>query len=439
MTRKQVTQPLVFDIHSSLAINPNSYELLRATLIHTLLFNQSIILPDSVAIQNRNFRKLIDRDVHIGYILDKDNFSIAYRAEGNNTLQLLNKRMHGKQLKDDDDYSWGNYQSLEMLDQKATRVDWDYGKIANNFLDMMLDYFEDWESESNKYKGDEIIYCIRELDEERKKDPKRFNSKINKQSTTSIGLDVFTKDILFKYLEQSVIFLTEGDKNKIVEYAKAAYFGNMPQFLQADPTCSKEQQQYIDLLSASGSSEDERIFDTIKIPTKLNASQFIHGLNSLAPEDVHVLRDSKAFKQLVSARQNLKSNDADVKELRHIFEVYTMLISDKILQKNSFLNTRTNAANTTFLETTVGEYISFALSFVLDESIAYSGFLASHIFRHVVPKTHAMKVAKEKQREELFSQYSDQLNRTDNSKRIEAEETFTKDGVFERMAVLGSK
>ena len=76
MNRKQVTLPLIFEIGGSLATDKENYNTQRAMLIHTLLFNQSIVLPDSVAIRNRNFRKLISQDVQISHMLTKDNFSI---------------------------------------------------------------------------------------------------------------------------------------------------------------------------------------------------------------------------------------------------------------------------------------------------------------------------------------------------------------------------
>ena len=123
----------------------------------------------------------------------------------------------------------------------------------------------------------------------------------------------------------------------------------------------------------------------------------------------------------------------------HIFEVYTMLISDKILQNNTYLNRRTNQ-NTTDIDTFVGEGLSISLTFGLGAQVLpFSGFLASLVYRHIMNKTPAVKRTKVREREESFDSYRKELERTGNTEAIEVEETIRNSGTFERMAVLGNK
>jgi hypothetical protein len=81
---------LLADDQLDLGLDRAKADLFRAHFNHSLLFNPSLLFSDSMAINNRNFRHLVEHDSEFRTLIENSHFGIAVRTDANNrALDLI--------------------------------------------------------------------------------------------------------------------------------------------------------------------------------------------------------------------------------------------------------------------------------------------------------------------------------------------------------------
>jgi hypothetical protein len=118
--------------------------LFRAHLKHSLLFNPSLLFSDSMVINNRNFRHIVETDKDFRELLAQSNFSIAIRTDDNgrpnDLLELRNtfKKDGKSRVPELDEHSDG----LSFLQNHSKFIQYTGSDLAKFYTTNVVDIFQ---------------------------------------------------------------------------------------------------------------------------------------------------------------------------------------------------------------------------------------------------------------------------------------------------------
>jgi hypothetical protein len=134
---------LLADDQLELGSDPARARLFRAHFNHSMLFNPSLLFSDSMAVNNRNFRHLIEHDQDFQSLISKGNFSIAVRTDAKKrTLNLIELKdtfvKDGKSRVTELDHT---NRGLEFLERHSAIIPYSGEELSEFYSEQVVDLF----------------------------------------------------------------------------------------------------------------------------------------------------------------------------------------------------------------------------------------------------------------------------------------------------------
>jgi len=132
---------LLSDDRLPLCNNLENYDLFKAHLKHSILFNPVMIVPDSYIINNLNFRKAIRNDDSIQELFYSQIIKIAIRDDKESLVCVRDEFLKTVKPKEFSRDEYCINTDLERLDANSEFINYSMSDISKRYTDMVRDIF----------------------------------------------------------------------------------------------------------------------------------------------------------------------------------------------------------------------------------------------------------------------------------------------------------
>ena len=335
---------LLSDDRLPLCNKPENYDLFKAHLKHSILFNPEMIVPDSYIINNLNFRRLIRQDKSIQELISDKIIRIAIRKNDklkNNTLiNVRNEMLNTVKPKEFSTKEYCLNDELEILDHSSEYINYSISDVSKRYTEMVSDIFSGEKSEKI-LENNQIFELIKKMTAE----------KIDEKG--KIGRAFYYYEVK-KYLSKKN---WRKYHKKIIDLANAPYLTALPSLVGADPVYSNEHLGAFNIIKGRTSYKFEKL-SSIKFSTELGFHSFVSGISMLDRESIWALMDSEPAKEYYNCINTTKElSDENIKIIQKSLKNYQLKIEDEIMKKFYFLKNQSIDGNEKIIENKILETI----------------------------------------------------------------------------------
>ncbi len=324
---------LLGDDQLDLAKDPFKKDQFVANFKHSLLFNPSLLFSDSMVINNRNFRHLVENDVAFRELINPSTFFVAIREhnDGNPRCLLELKKEFIEKNKSRVTELDHSEDGLDFINRSSQKINYSSEQLANFFREQSISLFE--EDAVQERLPDGIWRDVRDIALEAK---------------DSLGQN-FGLNFYFYELE-GILKSRRNDINDchieyIKQFAQHPYVTALPNAINTTSIYAPKHRAAFDIC---GGRSQMRLMDkhsqmqSIELRTGLAA--FAKGIKLLSSQDILELRKTDEAAEYFNARLELDREDFEYSREGFIiaFAAYISRIEDRILSRFG----RVNSADT---------------------------------------------------------------------------------------------
>lgn len=343
---------LLLNTQSPISENPIYRRQLRAHIIHSFLFHQSIIFPATQLVRSPNFRRLLFEEISFPAYFSPEfatisSHSINKAIADPDSLSSINKEQVKRMNAIASDDPIGTESNIfDLIDKRTSRVQWRYHDAANIFTASLMDFFESGfgSQRLGRTAGQRFCEAIEFID--RKKRNPKFSS-IEDDTMSFIGIDTFFGMYRYQdHAEVETIFdlpmiadlnISKDDRAFICDYALGIYHSNVPMLLSAHPICDSFQSHQISLVSREYEYNKQKIGQTLRFPARYTPSEYVDGLNVLKPHNIWRLRETDSFRLIQKIKAEFDGAEQSLKTLQRAIVEYSGLIDEEIIRASGHL------------------------------------------------------------------------------------------------------
>lgn len=322
---------LLADDQLDLGLDRTQADLFRAHFNHSLLFNPSLLFSDSMTINNRNFRHLIEHDSEFRTLIENSRFSIAVRTDANNrTLDLI-------ELKE-----------RFIKDRKSRVAELDHLNDGLQFLQNCADIVPYSGQELAQFYSEQVVDLFlhdaiqKKISSDIAKDVHYLASEARSELGAGFGRDFFVfglRDKLIKHRKgksPSAEADVEASIQAIHRISEYHYITALPTKIDTTPIYANKHADAFDICRGRSDIYSLRGYNSesrIRLLTGL--ASFEKYIARLPAEDILGLRRTDEASEYFKAKYNFnaKAYDESKRNFMAALAAYVRIIEDRIIRR----------------------------------------------------------------------------------------------------------
>ena len=300
---------------------------MRAHIKHTLLFHPHIVISDSYAIKNYNFRSLLRTDPQLQQIVIQQMVMLACRVE-NEVQQTLNavrdRTPSGEGPPEFTDEEYRSDAELDLLETYAQKMPYCINEVANHYTRSTRDIFAGRQA-LEALGGDEaVLTTLNEVIDE-----------ISDAGAIPLRLAQFhygTGDVARRFSARTGTDWAQWEE-AVTKLARASYVTALPTLLKTDAVYAKTHAEAFEISWNRPASVREE--EAVRYQSNLGLHSFVQGISLLTVDDVVWLCDTsegRAYENVVAERET------DRQLIKDVIFAYQRRIEDRILDSHRGLS-----------------------------------------------------------------------------------------------------
>lgn len=282
---------LLGDDQLELSKNPSLKSLFAANFKHSLLFNPSLLISDSMAIDNANFRHLIESDPEFRELINANTFSVAVRDDINGRPRDLvalkeQKIAEGKSRVPELDSS---NVGLDYLGRNASIVPYSIDQVSRMFSERSIALFED---NAVQERLPNNVWC----------DVQQLARKAKENLGPKYGLDYFFFHLRDQLHELRPDINVDAFIEDIKNVANQPYITALPTVLGITAIYANKHAEAFEICGGRSRMVSCGEFDARSIPLLTGLAAFGKGMALLPTERILRLRDTDEARAYFEAR-----------------------------------------------------------------------------------------------------------------------------------------
>ena len=306
---------LLGDDRLRLATDPRLERSFKAHFKHSLLYNQVLVLSDSMACNNRNLRMALSNEGNIRDLITPETIRIASRLDPSGSRSPLTKLRDDFVGKGDNGFDLKLYRKsddLSFLEKNCSFMEFDLDDIARIYQDGTSSLFNDEVKTARM--------------------PKAFRNRLRDIILEEQANGGLTRSFFYYRLGGlSSPDIWQIHRESILNLADAYYLSALPKLLDCNTICAKPHQEPMQILRPI-SDRKEEIGDPLIFDARLGLQSYVHALSRLTADMVFRLRSSDECAELHAARANISDSGESLRILQNAYLQYYSRIESTILQ-----------------------------------------------------------------------------------------------------------
>lgn len=305
------------DDTSKLGKNPDLYPQFRAALLHALLYDARVVLSDSYAVNNRNFRRAASEDSTLRHLIELGLVRLAGRIIGRKPLPLIALRdqfiERGHQPPAFPLEEYKQSMELEFLDEQAKVYPYALDSLATRFTEDICMLLQS--EETRNVFGDDVSEILNLLIAE------RIEAEVDNKLRLAyfwypdqIGAD------LIQRLGDPYAWKRYGDKLRNI--VQGPYLTGLPSVINANPIYTNDHRLSIDIFRRREKLGSQVIGDAVQFNSWIDIACYVAALEKITVEHILKLRSTPEWEAYQMTLNSGVSSERDSKELINAYLAY---------------------------------------------------------------------------------------------------------------------
>lgn len=298
---------LLGDDRLPLGNTPGMETAFKAHFVHSLLFQDSLVLSDSLVCNNRNFRLSVRNDANFRELITSTTLKIAIRRTEQGemkSLRQINAEFLGRQANGFERAEYDITDELDTLETLATCIPYDLNSLA-----IMYD--------EATYTHIFSEFFARQFTDDRNTLAVIRGATLDARQGGKLSRSFFHYDIPRIIQERRGEAFKSQYQELIKAHTDGPYLLALPTLIQASPVYAEPHGNAIDLARGRLELKTEDKADEV-FSTELGLSSYVKGLAALPAEAVHTLRETGYAWDL---RQQLARYDGSSQNRKSILQL----------------------------------------------------------------------------------------------------------------------
>lgn len=321
---------LLGDDQLELSKNGSHQKIFEANFKHSLLFNPSLLFSDSMAINNRNFRYLLEHSQEFRTLIQETNFTVAVRVDNDdkpsNIVEL--KRTFSQSGKSRVTELDNSEEGLSFLQKTAHQIPYSIKSVSQEFSERAVEVFLD--DSVQEQLPNNIWRDVHDLAKEaREEQPADF------------GLDFFFYRLKDRLLQRrkgrDSNFESSIDRymEAIKDIAQYPYITALPNSIDTMPIYASKHAAAFTICGKRGRMHSPEGPHSVSIPLLTGLAAFETLIGLLPAEDIIDLRSSSEASGYFKARFEFDVNrlEGSKTDFHIALGRYVRLIEDRIIRR----------------------------------------------------------------------------------------------------------